>query len=327
MNRKLAPAQMRKFVAIVNEVERYRDLSEKEKEQLVLSILDHPYMDLRCDWAFKHVMENTDILKMLLNDFLPEEIDSVQLLPNEIDKMRPDDKNVIMDILCHSVDGKEFIVEMQRRKRTSFKNRMLYYGASMLHSQLKPREPYSALKSVYVICFMDFKMQHETDQLVYRYALCEQNSGERYNDLLSVYFCELPRLKATGIEGLDPVQSWFYILANMRIFAGKPEDMGKRYAAIAEEARMPGPPEEEELIKYFRNMITEEERLDMGAAYYEDGFNDGLEKGKAEGKEEGKAEAKTEMAKSMLKEGMDPSFISKVTGLFPAEILKLKEKE
>ena len=103
---------MRKFVAIVNEVERYRDLSEKEKEQLVLSILDHPYMDLRCDWAFKHVMENTDILKMLLNDFLPEEIDSVQMLPNEIDKMRPDDKNVIMDILCHSVDGKEFIVEM-----------------------------------------------------------------------------------------------------------------------------------------------------------------------------------------------------------------------
>ena len=90
---------------------------------------------------------------------------------------------------------------------------------------------------------------------------------------------------------------------------------------------MPGPPEEEELIKYFRNMITEEERLDMGAAYYEDGFNDGLEKGKAEGKEEGKEEAKTEMAKSMLKEGMDPSFISKVTGLFPAEILKLKEKE
>ena len=327
MNRKLAPAQMRKFVAIVNEVERYRDLSENEKEQLVLSILDHPYMDLRCDWAFKHVMENTDILKMLLNDFLPEEIDSVQLLPNEIDKMRPDDKNVIMDILCHSVDRKEFIVEMQRRKKTSFKNRMLYYGASMLHSQLKPREPYSALKSVYVICFMDFKMQHETDQLVYRYALCEQNSGERYNDLLSVYFCELPRLKATGIEGLDPVQSWFYILANMRIFAGKPEDMGKRYAAIAEEARMPGPPEEEELIKYFRNMITEEERLDMGAAYYEDGFNDGLEKVKAEGKEEAKAEAKTEMAKSMLKEGMDPSFISKVTGLFPAEILKLKEKE
>ena len=322
MNLKMTPAQMRKFVAIVNEVERYRDISEKEKEQLVLSILDHPYMDLRCDWAFKHVMKNTEILKMLLNDFLPEEIESVEPQSNEIDKMRPDDKNVIMDVLCHTADGKEFIVEMQRKKKTTFKNRMLYYGASMLHAQLKPREPYSALKPVYVICFMDFKMHHETDQLVYRYSLCEQASGERYNDLLSIYFCELPRLQATAIEGLDPVQSWFYILVNMRIFAGKPEDMGKRYAAVAEEARMPGFPEEEELTKYFRNMITEEERLDIGTAYYEDGFNDGMEKGKAEGE----ANAMQKMAQRMLKAGEQPSRVAEFTGLSLEEILALQAK-
>lgn len=45
--------------------------------------------------------------------------------------------------------------------------------------------------------------------------------------------------------------------------------MGKRYAAIVQEARMPGFPEEEELTKYFRNMITEEEKLDIGTAYYD----------------------------------------------------------
>ena len=323
MNKKLTPAQMRKFVAIVNEVERYRDLSEREKEQLVLSIVDHPYMDLRCDWAFKHVMKNTEILKMLLNDFLPEEIESVEPLPNEIDKLRPDDKNVIMDVLCHTADGTEFIVEMQRKKKQSFKNRMLYYGASMLHAQLKPREPYSSLKPVYVICFMDFKMHHETEQLVYRYALCEQGSGERYSDLLSIYFCELPRLQASSIEGLDPVQSWFYILANMRIFAGKPEEMGKRYAAIAQEARMPGPPEEEELTKYFRNMITEEEKLDMGTAYYEDGFIDGVEKGKAEGLAEGEVNAMRRMAVNMLAAGEDVSRVSEFTGLSTDEVLAL----
>ena len=42
----------------------------------------------------------------------------------------------------------------------------------------------------------------------------------------------------------------------MRIFAGKPEDMGKQYAAIVQEARKPGLPEEEELTKFFRDMIT-----------------------------------------------------------------------
>ena len=146
-----------------------------------------------------------------------------------------------------------------------------------------------------------------------------RNSGERYSDLLSIYFCELPRLKASSIDGLDPVQSWFYILANMRIFAGKPEEMGKRYAAIAQEARMPGPPEEEELTKYFRNMITEEEKLDIGTAYYEDGFIDGVEKGKAEGE----ANAMRRMAVNMLAAGEDVSRVSEFTGLSTDEVLAL----
>ncbi len=148
-----------------------------------------------------------------------------------------------------------------------------------------------------------------------------RNSGERYSDLLSIYFCELPRLQASSIEGLDPVQSWFYILANMRIFAGKPEEMGKRYAAIAQEARMPGPPEEEELTKYFRNMITEEEKLDMGTAYYEDGFIDGVEKGKAEGE----AKARREMAAALLKMGLDAQAVAEATQLSLKEVLALQQ--
>ena len=115
----------------------------------------------------------------------------------------------------------------------------------------------------------------------------------------------------------------------MRIFAGKPEEMGKRYAAIAQEARMPGPPEEEELTKYFRNMITEEEKLDMGTAYYEDGFINGVEKGKAEGLAEGKAEgeakARREMAAALLKMGLDAKAVSEATQLPLEEVLALQQ--
>ena len=42
-------------------------------------------------------------------------VNEVEPLPNEIDKMRPDDKNIIMDVLGHTADGTEFIVEMQRK--------------------------------------------------------------------------------------------------------------------------------------------------------------------------------------------------------------------
>lgn len=119
----------------------------------------------------------------------------------------------------------------------------------------------------------------------------------------------------------------------MRIFAGKPEDMGKRYAAIVQEARMPGLPEEEELTKYFRNMITEEEKLDIGTAYYEDGFIDGMEKGKAEGKVEGRAEGRAEgeakalreIAFRMLSAGEDLSRVSTFTGLSVEEVTALQK--
>ena len=46
-----------------------KKLTTKEKEMIVKDILSSEYLDLRCDWAFKYVMQNLDILKMLLNDF------------------------------------------------------------------------------------------------------------------------------------------------------------------------------------------------------------------------------------------------------------------
>ena len=110
-----------------------------------------------------------------------------------------------MDVLCRTVDGREFICEMQQKKKQSFRKRMFYYGASMAHSQLKPKQAYALLKPVYVICFMDFILEHETDQLVYRYAIREQTSGEPYENLLSIIFCELPRLNKTSLDGLGPV--------------------------------------------------------------------------------------------------------------------------
>ena len=102
------------------------------------------------------------------------------------------------------------------------------------------------------------------------------------------------------------VESWFFILENMRKFAGKPEDMGSRYAPVAEAARMNILPTGDR-IKYFYNMVTDEERLDIGAAYYEDGFK--------AGKKEGEAKQQAAIAKAMLAEGLAVDLIVRCTGL------------
>ena len=107
--------------------------------------------------------------------------------------------------------------------------------------------------------------------------------------------------------------------------------MGKRYAAVAEAARMYTLPDEQ-MIQYLRNMITEEERLDMGGAYYDDGFADGkqagLEEGRKEGMEEGmekgiekgREEEKMSIAEKMLALGMALESIAQVTGLSVGEL-------
>ena len=294
------------FIETINNIEKYRDLSEKEKEMIGRRLLSTKYMDLRCDWAFKHVMQNKEVLKMLLRDFISPDIYEVEFLPNEIDRTAEDDKNIIMDVLCRTVDGRRFIVEMQKKKKKSFKNRMFYYGASMLHSQIGAGEKYGMLMPVYVICFMTFSLEHETDQLVYRYEMRESDSGELYNNLLNICLCELPRLKAKKIDGLNEIESWFYILQNLHKFAGKPEEMGSRFKPLAESALMSPLPDTNKL-QYIRAMVSEEERLDIGAAYYEDGF----------------AEAKAEAARAMLKEGLPMDIIVKCTGLSVEEINKL----
>ena len=86
----MTPAQLDLYYAIVNEYEQYRSLSQPEKLQLIRGVIDKPYLDLLCDWAFKHVFgNNLDLLQMLLRDILQMDLMAQESLPNEIDKFRP----------------------------------------------------------------------------------------------------------------------------------------------------------------------------------------------------------------------------------------------
>lgn len=107
-------AQLDLYYAIVNEFEQYRSLSQPEKLKLIQDVIDKPYLDLLCDWAFKHVFgNNLDLLQMLLRDILQMDLTVQESLPNEIDKFRPDDKEIIMDVICRLRDGRRIIAEMQ----------------------------------------------------------------------------------------------------------------------------------------------------------------------------------------------------------------------
>jgi len=316
---KISQSQKRQYIAEGNKNRDFKKLSQAKKEEVVESIMQTDFLDLRCDWAAKKVLSDPEILKLLLNDFLPEKVESVTSINTEPKRLNRKEKNVLMDIVARTVDGREIVIEMQRFEKENFRARMFYYGAAMVRSQLPSGVDYTLLKPVYVICFMDFILKHLTDQLVYKYQMMEQSSHEVYGNWLSIFLCELPRLQKNKMAEMDYVESWLHILKESSTFVGRPEGMDARFNAVIEAAEMGKLPESEKL-NYFMAMIQDKERLEYG----EDRFNAGMKKGREEGREEGLTAGKREMALTMLSDGVPVQQISKWTGLSEKEIEALK---
>ena len=322
----LTPEQMELYKSILNDYERTRNMTEAEKELLILEITTSTFMDLLCDWAFKHVFgHNKENLMLLLNDILPEKVVDIEYDPNESDKNRPHDKQIIMDVICHTKD-RSFIVEMQKSRKGDLKNRLLYYGAASLTRQLKPKDGYNRIVPVYVICFMTFTLLHQENQLIYRYKMREIDTGELYGNQLTIFLCELPRFKSSPGRKMNPVEEWFDILTNMRNFAQKPDNIDERFDGIFEASKMRGL-KDKETLQYLRAMITEEEKQEIRAGSYEYGFEEGMQQGMqqgiAQGQEQGKAEANRAIAKNLFSSGVSIDIIVSATGLSEEEIRAL----
>ena len=317
LQNQLTPEQMAQYLAIVDEIETLRSLTEEEKEKLVRDIMEKPFLDLLCDVAFKYVFQqDTDSLLMLLNDFLPEHIVSVTVRPNELVSPVLDDKKPVLDILAETDDGRKIIIEMQQERRKAFFPRLYYYGSKLLAGQLKKGSHYQNLLPVIVLCFTNFTTKHvecPKGQLVYEYQHREKVGGGLFTGLHTTYICELPRLAKKALDSMNPVETWFYILRNCRNFAEKPAGIDPRYDHVLEAAKTNLVPDKER-TQYFRAMLSEYDKQDIGEAYYEEGFEEGMEKGI----EKGASQRNIEIAKSMLAERMEVSLISKLTGL-PAE--------
>lgn len=327
MNAMMTNEQLKQYEAVVGEFEKYRSLTEEEKQLVAKQIMSGTYMDLRCDWAFKHVMQDKAILLMLLNDVLPEKVDEIETDPNEIDRFFEGDKDATMDILCHCRStGRRFIVEIQQQRKTSFRDRMFYYGASMIHSQVRRGQPYNQLKPVYVLCFMDFQYPHLSDQLVYRYSMLEETTHESYGEQLNIYFFEMPRLRKESMSGMDPLEGWLYLLRNLHTFAEVPEGMDRRYARVFRAAQLTTLTDKEQL-QYLRAMISEFEQKDLYGGGFEAGFEQGVERGREEGRAEGREEVyllrSQEIARALLQMNLPLADIAKATGLSEEELRSL----
>ena len=305
------------------------------------------YIDLMVDWSFKKIFGtevNKDILIEFLKVIFPQyAISDITYVPTEQLGIMEDDRKAIFDVLCRTVDGKTFLVEMQRGYQKHFFERALFYtsfpimkqGKKALAEEARGNRPWDfSLDGVFFLGILNFK--YEDDEMTeHRYRLMEATSKKLMTDKLEFVFVEVEKFDKGEDELETDLDKWLYLLKNMSNLLERPERLRDRIFTklfdVAELAQL----DDKDRIKYIKAMNTERDTYNQIEYARESGREEGLEeghkKGHKEGKEEGLKEGRAEgvkqnsfdIAKRMLEKGIDIETISELTGLTEKEISEL----
>lgn len=314
-----------------------KDYDNEQVEQ-IQDYLEHPqklsvFMDFKVDYAFKFILGHKPILLKLINDILPVKVSNIEYLPNEIPVVSPKEKRAAFDVVCTASEtGERFITEMQCLPDTDMDNRLLYYGCSLVHSQVKRGSDTYSVKPVYVLCVANYERNHGKDispgQFFFGYQFREQaHPGDMFSDNLQYFFLELPRLKKIWDSLETNLERWCYLFGNLNTFVETPENPAG-FDDVFEIARtevLGG----NELKKYVASMVdkytiyttTEYARREGHKEGVKEGMEKGIEKGREEGIAIGAKEKALEIAGKALAMGMPVEQVAELSGL-PVEELK-----
>ena len=305
------------------------------------------YIDLMVDWSFKKIFGtevNKDILIEFLKVIFPQyAISDITYVPTEQLGIMEDDRKAIFDVLCRTVDGKTFLVEMQRGYQKHFFERALFYtsfpimkqGKKALAEEARGNRPWDfSLDGVFFLGILNFK--YEDDEMTeHRYRLMEATSKKLMTDKLEFVFVEVEKFDKGEDELETDLDKWLYLLKNMSNLLGRPERLRDRIFTklfdVAELAQL----DDEDRTNYIKSMNTERDtynqieyaretgREEGHKVGKEEGLKEGKEEGIKEGREEGAKQKSFDIAKRMLEKGIAIETISELTGLTEKEISEL----
>ena len=305
------------------------------------------YIDLMVDWSFKKIFGtevNKDILIEFLKVIFPQyAISDITYVPTEQLGIMEDDRKAIFDVLCRTVDGKTFLVEMQRGYQKHFFERALFYtsfpimkqGKKALAEEARGNRPWDfSLDGVFFLGILNFK--YEDDEMTeHRYRLMEATSKKLMTDKLEFVFVEVEKFDKGEDELETDLDKWLYLLKNMSNLLERPERLRDRIFTklfdVAELAQL----DDEDRTNYIKSMNTERDtynqieyaretgREEGHKVGKEEGLKEGKEEGIKEGREEGAKQKSFDIAKRMLEKGIETETISELTGLTEKEISEL----
>jgi predicted transposase/invertase (TIGR01784 family) len=295
------------------------------------------FLDVKTDFAFKKVFgseQSTDILRSFLNAILytgsPQQITDLTIVdPYSVPALKGM-KDTYVDVKARLNDGSQVIIEMQVLNHDGFEKRVLFNAAKHYSSQLQKGSDYSLVNPVVALTIVDFNMfeaptpDTKPSPHLSRFKLLDTHNFTQYSGDIELVFVELPKFNAAEHELHSLQDQWIYFIKNAGNLQLIPTELNqtdelKQAFAMINEASMSAAELEaqhkrKEFIFINRSSIEKAVR---------DGLEKGMEKGLAKGLEKGQLDRAILIAHAMLKEGLAPELIAKLTQLSLDEIKQL----
>ena len=296
------------------------------------------FIDPLSDWGFKKLFgteANKEILLEFLRDLFPDKrIEEIAYLNNENQGLSESDRKSVFDVVCRTVAGDRFIVEVQKKDQRYFMERSLYYSTFPVQEQGLRGDWDFRLTPVYMVGILNFALKHDcpggtaaenggNPKLIHRYDLRERETGELMTDNLHFVFIEVGAFDRKEEELESVMDKWMFVLKNMARLLDRPKALQERiFRKLFEAAQIAAMPHDEQVL-YRDNMMTENDYRNCIDFAREEGHASGFAEGRSEGITEGKTEGIASVAKSMKVMNLPIETIMQATGLSQKEVEEL----
>ena len=167
------------------------------------------YLDPKADLTFKRVFgEHPQLLISFLNALLPFDagtmIETIEYLTSEQPPDNKEGKNSIVEVRCMDNFKRKFIVEMQVRWSSLFRNRTIFNSCKTYARQAKKGEEYKILYPVYTLVLLNSNSTFDDDKDVFyhHYKVLNTKNPNKSLPGLEYVFVELQKFKPEKIQGL-----------------------------------------------------------------------------------------------------------------------------
>lgn len=209
--------------------EKFQGLTEELKEELIAFCMGNRGLKVTYDPFFKYIF-NPSIhkgrLAELLSLLIGEEVEIVEVMPNESDRISDSGSLLVMDILVRLKSGAYANVEIQKVGYLFQGERCACYSADLLMRQLareraKAKEQkkdfqYKNLKKVYTIVLMEKSPSDywEFPEQYIHHGKQTFNTGLKLDLLQEYYMVPLDIFKEMSHNNINKLEAWLYFIGS-----------------------------------------------------------------------------------------------------------------